>query len=144
MEFLLGFKCILKGLLLKQSKQISEVFPNFSLLIFRGVAFDPYRKSFRQLIGKDIPSIETCPSSEGFIAYQDTQTEEGMLLCADHGIFYEFIPAEEYFDEKPRRISLKDVKTGVDYVLILNTNAGLWVMILVILFVLFLPTLIVY
>ena len=110
----------------KTGKQISEVFPNFSLLIFGGVAFEPYRKSFKQLIGKDIPSIETYPSSEGFIAYQDTQTEEGMLLCANHGIFYEFIPAEEYFDENPRRISLQDVEIGVDYALILNTNAGLW------------------
>ena len=110
----------------KTGKQVSEVFPNFSLLVFGGVAFDPYRKSFRQLIGKNIPSIETYPSSEGFIAYQDTQTEEGMLLCVNHGILYEFIPAEEYFDEKPRRLSLKDVETGVDYVLILNTNAGLW------------------
>lgn len=110
----------------KTGKKVSEVFPNFSLLVFGGVAFEPYRKSFKQLIGKDIPSIETYPSSEGFIAYQDTQTEEGMLLCANHGIFYEFIPAEEYFDKNPRRLSLKDVKTGVDYVLILNTNAGLW------------------
>ena len=110
----------------KTGKQVSEVFPNFSLLIFGGVAFEPYRKNFKQLIGKDIPSIETYPSSEGFIAYQDTQTEEGMLLCVNHGIFYEFIPAEEYFDKKPRRLSLQDVEIGVDYALILNTNAGLW------------------
>jgi len=110
----------------KTGKQVLEVFPQFSLLIFGGVAFEPYRKSFRQLIGKNIPSIETYPSSEGFIAYQDTQTEEGMLLCANHGIFYEFIPVEEYFDEKPTRLSLKDVEMGVDYALILNTNAGLW------------------
>ena len=107
-------------------KKISEVFPNFSLLIFGGVAFEPYRKSFRQLIGKDIPSIETYPSSEGFIAYQDSQLEEGMLLCVNHGIFYEFIPVSEYFDENPTRISLVDVRLGVDYALILNTNAGLW------------------
>tara|TARA_B100000900_G_scaffold328679_1_gene288974 strand:- start:1484 stop:2977 length:1494 start_codon:yes stop_codon:yes gene_type:complete len=110
----------------KTGKQILEVFPKFSLLIFGGVSFEPYRKSFRQLIGKNIPSIEIYPSSEGFIAYQDTQTEEGMLLCTNHGIFYEFIPLEEYFDKKPKRLSLKDVKTGVDYALILNTNAGLW------------------
>ena len=110
----------------KTGKQISEVFPNFSLLIFGGVAFEPYRKSFKRLIGKDIPSIETYPSSEGFIAYQDSQTEEGMLLCVNHGIFYEFIPVDEYFDKNPTRISLDDVKLGVDYALILNTNAGLW------------------
>lgn len=110
----------------KTGKPISEVFPNFSLLVFGGVAFEPYKKSFKQLIGKDIPSVETYPSSEGFIAYQDSQTEEGMLLCANHGIFYEFIPAEEYFNENPKRISLEDVEVGIDYALILNTNAGLW------------------
>ena len=110
----------------KTGKQISEVFPNFSLLIFGGVAFEPYRKSFKQLIGKDIPSVETYPSSEGFIAYQDSQLEEGMLLCVNHGIFYEFIPVSEYFDENPTRISLDDIQLGVDYALILNTNAGLW------------------
>ena len=110
----------------KTGKKISEVFPNFSLLVFGGVAFEPYKKSFKQLIGKDIPSIETYPSSEGFIAYQDSQSEEGMLLCANHGVFYEFIPAGEYFNENPTRISLQDVESGVDYALILNTNAGLW------------------
>ena len=110
----------------KTGRTVSEVFPNFSLFVFGGVAFEPYKKSFRRLIGKDIPSIETYPSSEGFIAYQDTQTLEGMLLCVSHGIFYEFIPAVEYFNEKPKRLSLQDVKIGVDYVLILNTNAGLW------------------
>ena len=110
----------------KTGKQISDVFPNFSLLIFGGVAFEPYRKSFKQLIGKDVPSIETYPSSEGFIAYQDSQLEEGMLLCVNHGIFYEFIPVSEYFDENPTRISLDDVQLGVNYALILNTNAGLW------------------
>ena len=110
----------------KTGKLVSEVFPNFSLLVFGGVAFEPYRRSCKQLIGKYIPSVETYPSSEGFIAYQDTQTEEGMLLCVNHGIFYEFIPAEEYFNKKPRRLSLQDVEIGVDYALILNTNAGLW------------------
>lgn len=110
----------------KTGKKIKDVFPHFSLLIFGGVAFDPYRDSFKNLIGKEIPSIETYPSSEGFIAYQDTQTEPGMLLCVDHGIFFEFIPAEEYFSESPSRLSLADVEVGVDYALILNTNAGLW------------------
>ena len=142
MEFLLGFKCILKELLLKQVGRFLKSFPTF-LYLFLGVAFEPYKKSFRRLIGKDIPSIETYPSSEGFIAYQDTQTLEGMLLCVSHGIFYEFIPAVEYFNEKPKRLSLQDVKIGVDCVLILNTNATFGVIILVTLFAFFLPTLIV-
>ena len=70
--------------------------------------------------------IELYPASEGFIAYQDSQTEKGMLLQLNSGIFYEFIPATEFFEENPTRISLKDVKMGENYVLILNTSAGLW------------------
>jgi len=66
------------------------------------------------------------PASEGFIAYQDSQKEEGMLLCVNHGIFYEFIPTDEFFNENPTRISLADVRVGVNYVIILNTDAGLW------------------
>ena len=88
--------------------------------------FEPYRKRFEQLIGKPIPSIELYPASEGFIAYQDSQKEEGMLLVLNYGIFYEFIRAEEFFNDNPERISLKDVELGVNYVIILNTNAGLW------------------
>ena len=110
----------------KTGKKVSSVFPNFSLLVFGGVAFEPYRESFKRLVGKEVPSVETYPSSEGFIAYQDTRLEEGMLLCVNHGIFYEFIPVNEYFDENPTRVALDGVELGVDYALILNTNAGLW------------------
>ena len=73
-----------------------------------------------------MPGIELYPASEGFIAYQDSQTEKGMLLCVNHGIFYEFIAVDEFFDKNPKRISLLDVKLGVNYVIILNTNAGLF------------------
>ena len=78
------------------------------------------------MIGKQVDGIELYPASEGFIAYQDSQTEEGMLLCVNHGIFYEFIPSEEFFNKNPTRISLEDVEVGVNYAIILNTNAGLW------------------
>jgi len=110
----------------KTEKQIKDIFPKFDLFIYGGVNFDPYRKTFEKLIGKKIDGVELYPASEGFIAYQDSQKEEGMLLCVNHGIFYEFIPTEEFFEENPTRISLKDVKIGVNYVIILNTNAGLW------------------
>lgn len=109
-----------------QKKTILEVFPNFSIFVYGGVNFAPYKAKLFSLIGKEIPSIETYPASEGFIAYQDTQTEEGLLLLTNHGIFYEFIPTSEYFNENPTRISLKDIELGVNYALILNTNAGLW------------------
>jgi hypothetical protein len=109
-----------------RKQNISTVFPNFSLFIYGGVNFNPYKKRFYNLIGKDIPSIETYPSSEGFIAYQNSQKDEGLLLCVNHGVFYEFIAIENYFDESPQRITLEEVELGVDYALILNTNAGLW------------------
>ena len=110
----------------RTGKNIAELFPNFSLFVFGGVNFAPYRKKFENLIGKKVDSLELYPASEGFIAFQDTQNEKGLLLLLDNGIFYEFIPADEFYDETPTRISLKDVKMGVHYVIILNTNAGLW------------------
>jgi hypothetical protein len=110
----------------KTGKSISELYPNFNFFIYGGVNFEPYKNKFESLIGKKIDYIELYPASEGFIAYQDSQTEKGMLLCVNHGIFYEFIPSSEFFDKNPTRISLEDVKVGVNYVIILNTNAGLW------------------
>ncbi len=110
----------------KTGKPISETFPNFNFFIYGGVNFEPYKNKFEALIGKKIDYIELYPASEGFIAYQDSQTEKGMLLQLNSGIFYEFIPANEFFDENPTRISLKDVKMGVNYVIVLNTTAGLW------------------
>ena len=110
----------------KSGLQIKDLFPKFDLFIYGGVNYEPYRQTFEKLIGKKIDSIELYPASEGFIAYQDSQNEEGMLLCVNHGIFYEFIPSAEFFDKNPTRISLADVKIGVNYVLLLNTNAGLW------------------
>ena len=110
----------------KTGKTISELFPNFNFFIYGGVNFEPYKSKFESLIGKKIDYVELYPASEGFIAYQDTLTEKGMLLLLDGGIFYEFIPANEFYDKDPTRISLRDVQMGVNYVLILNTNAGLW------------------
>ena len=110
----------------KTGKTISEIFPNFNFFVYGGVNFEPYKNKFETLIGKKVDYIELYPASEGFIAYQDSQTEKGMLLQLNSGIFYEFIPASEFFNENPTRISLKDVKLGVNYVIILNTSAGLW------------------
>tara|TARA_B100000767_G_scaffold67205_1_gene63659 strand:+ start:2376 stop:3863 length:1488 start_codon:yes stop_codon:yes gene_type:complete len=110
----------------KTGKLIKDIFPKFDLFIYGGVNYEPYRQTFEKLIGKKVDGIEFYPASEGFIAYQDTQTEKGMLLCVNHGIFYEFIPSTEFFNDNPTRISLVDVKIGVDYVIILNTDAGLW------------------
>lgn len=110
----------------RTGKKVGEIFPNFNLFVYGGVNFEPYRNKFEDLIGRKVDTIELYPASEGFIAYQDSQNEKGMMLLVDNGMFYEFIPSEEFFDENPTRISLGDVKVGVNYVIILNTNAGLW------------------
>ncbi len=107
-------------------KKIGEIFKNFSLFVYGGVNFEPYRARLEESIGKKVDAIETYPASEGFIAFQDSQKEKGLLLLVDAGIFYEFIPSEEYFNENPGRISLRDVELNRNYALILNTNAGLW------------------
>ena len=110
----------------KTGKSVSEIFPNFNFFVYGGVNFEPYKNKFETLIGKKIDYVELYPASEGFIAYQDSQTKPGMLLQLNSGIFYEFIPSTEFFNENPTRISLKDVQMDVNYVIILNTNAGLW------------------
>ncbi|MEX1190089.1 MAG: GH3 auxin-responsive promoter family protein [Bacteroidia bacterium] len=107
-------------------KAIKDIFPNFSVFVYGGVNYEPYRSRFEKLIGKSVDSIETFPASEGFIAYQDKYPSEGLLLITDSGIFYEFIPMDEFYDENPTRISLKDVELDKNYVLIMSTNAGLW------------------
>lgn len=107
-------------------KKIAEIFKNFSLFIYGGVNFEPYRAKIEQSIGKKIDAIETYPASEGFIAYQDSQKDKGLLLLADAGIFYEFIPADEYHNSNPTRLSLGEIDLDTNYALVLSTNAGLW------------------
>jgi hypothetical protein len=107
-------------------RDVMSIFPNFSLFVYGGVNFEPYRPIFKKLIGTEIPSVETFPASEGFIAYQDSQTENGLLLNTNDGIFFEFIKAAEYFDNNPRRYTLDEVEIGVNYALVLSSNAGLW------------------
>lgn len=107
-------------------KKIRDIFPNFKLYVHGGVNFEPYRARMEESIGFPIDAIETYPASEGFIAFQDSQKEKGLLLMVDSGIFYEFIPADEFFNEDPTRLSLKDVELDKNYALILNTSAGLW------------------
>lgn len=107
-------------------QNISSIFKHFSLFVYGGVNFEPYRARIEASIGKKIDAIETYPASEGFIAYQDSQADKSLLLLVNAGIFYEFIPADEYYQPKPRRLALAEVELGVNYALILNTNAGLW------------------
>ncbi|MDW8330501.1 MAG: GH3 auxin-responsive promoter family protein [Cyclobacteriaceae bacterium] len=110
----------------RTGKRIKEVFPNFSLFVYGGVNYEPYRAKLEESIGGKVDSIETYPASEGFIAYQDSQREPGLLLLLNNGMFFEFIPADEYFSENPRRLSIEEVELGKNYALIINSNAGLW------------------
>lgn len=110
----------------RTGKKIKDVFPHFEMFVYGGVNFEPYRAKLFDTIGKKIDSIETYPASEGFIAYQDSQVHPGMLLMLNSGIFYEFIPADEYFNDNPTRLSIGDVELGKNYALVINSNAGLW------------------
>lgn len=112
----------------KTGKKIKDAFPNFSLLINGGVNFEPYKVKMFESIGKKVDSLEMFPASEGFFAYQDKFGEgaEGLLLLLDTGIFYEFIPTEEYFNEKPTRLTIGEVELNKNYALVLSSNAGLW------------------
>lgn len=110
----------------RTGKKISDIFPHFSVMVQGGVNFQPYRARLMESIGKQVDSIELFPASEGFFAFQDTMDQEGMLLNTNSGIFFEFIPATEIFNESPTRLSLKEVKLGENYALIINSNAGLW------------------
>ena len=110
----------------RAKKPVGEIFKNFNLFIYGGVNYEPYRAKFENLIGRKVDSIELFPASEGFFAFQDSQKQKGMLLLLNSGIFYEFIRTDDYFSENPKRLSIADVELGVNYVLIISTNAGLW------------------
>jgi phenylacetate-coenzyme A ligase PaaK-like adenylate-forming protein len=110
----------------KTGKKMKELFPNFSVLAHGGVNFQPYKAKLLESIGGTIHTLETFPASEGFFAYQDSQNEEGLLLNTNSGIYFEFIPSEEIFNESPTRLSLQDVVLNKNYALIINNNAGLW------------------
>ncbi len=110
----------------KSGKNIGNLFPNFSVFVHGGVAFEPYKAKLLESIGRKVDSIETFPASEGFFAFQDGQNTEGLLLNTDSGIYFEFVPADEIFNDAPTRLSLHEVKVGVNYALIVSSNAGLW------------------
>ena len=113
-------------LIKRSGKKVGELFPNFSVMVQGGVNFEPYKAKLFESIGRKIDCIELFPASEGFFAFQDSQNAEGLLLNTNSGIYFEFIPAAEINNDNPTRLSLKDVKVGENYAMIINSNAGLW------------------
>jgi len=113
-------------LIKRSGKKVGELFPNFSVMVQGGVNFEPYKAKLLESIGRKIDCIELFPASEGFFAFQDSQNAEGLLLNTNSGIYFEFIPAAEIYNADPTRLSLKDVKIGENYAMIINSNAGLW------------------
>ncbi len=105
---------------------LKEVWPNLELYIHGGVSFTPYREQLQRLVGGPINYLEMYNASEGFFAAQNMPGDEGMLLFADHGIFYEFMPVEEYGKANPKTFGLKQVELDKNYALIISTNGGLW------------------
>lgn len=110
----------------QSGKKIGDLYPNLQVLVQGGVNFEPYRAKLMESVGRNIDIVELFPASEGFFAFQDSQKEKGLLLNTNSGIFFEFVPVEEIHLENPTRHTLRDVKLGVNYALIISNNAGLW------------------
>ncbi len=106
--------------------RVRDIFPRYSVFVYGGVNFEPYRAKLETLVGEAIDSVETYPASEGFIAFQDAFPHQGLLLNTNAGMFFEFVPASDWGSSHPTRLWLKEVEVGVNYAVILHTNAGLW------------------
>ncbi|MGY2131627.1 GH3 family domain-containing protein [Hymenobacter sp. HD11105] len=110
----------------RTGRPIKDIFPQFDLFVYGGVNFEPYRAKLFETIGRPVDSIELFPASEGFLAFQDEPGNPGLLLLLNAGIFFEFIPAERFFEPNPPRLTIADVELDKQYALVLNSNAGLW------------------
>jgi len=114
-------------LLAKSGKaHIADMFQNLKLFIHGGVSYAPYEHKMNQLLGPGIDCLETYPSTEGFIAYQDQLDNDALILNTNAGMFFEFVPTKEIFNENPTRLQLSEVEPGVSYAIIIHNNAGLW------------------
>ena len=110
----------------KHGKKIKQIFPNLQLIVTGGVNYEPYKDKMEFLLGGTVDIVQTFPASEGFFAFQDDYTQEGLLLLPNHGIFYEFVPLEQYGKPDAPRLTLNEIELHKDYAMILTTNSGLW------------------
>jgi hypothetical protein len=118
---------LLKRILaIKGKTTIKEVWPNLELYITGGVSFVPYREQFDKIFGAKINYLEIYNASEGFFAGQQCPDDDGMLLFTEHGIFYEFMPVDQYGQKNPQTVGLDKVSIGKNYALVISTTGGLW------------------
>ena len=110
----------------KKKEKVIEIFKNLSLFVYGGVNFEPYKRIFLKLIGKEINTIEYYPASEGFFAYQNDQNDPALLLQYNSEIFYEFVELNQFDKKQFRRLNLSQVELNKNYVMIISSNAGLW------------------
>jgi hypothetical protein len=115
-----------KLLELNRTDQIKKIFKNFSLFVYGGVNFEPYRNTIETLVGKKVDSVELFPASEGFFAFQDQLNAKGMLLNVNAGMYFEFVPQSDWGKNDPKRLTIGEVEIGENYSLIVSSNAGLW------------------
>jgi hypothetical protein len=112
---------------LSGKQHLEEVWPNLEVFFHGGIAFTPYRKQYEQLITKsDMHYMETYNASEGFFGIQNDPADSAMLLMLDYGVFYEFIPMDEFESEHPTVVPLSGVEVGKNYVMLISTSCGLW------------------
>jgi hypothetical protein len=110
----------------RTGKPVGEVFPDFQLFVYGGVNFEPYRRKLLESIARPVDTLELFPASEGFFAFQDEPGNPGLLLLLNSGIFFEFVPAERFFEPDAPRLTIADVELDKQYAVILTSNAGLW------------------
>ncbi|HEX8659191.1 MAG TPA: GH3 auxin-responsive promoter family protein, partial [Hymenobacter sp.] len=110
----------------RTGRSIKDIFPDFNLFVYGGVNFEPYRAKLFESIGRSVDSIELFPASEGFLAFQDEPGNSGLLLLLNSGIFFEFIPAERFFESNAPRLTVGEVELDKQYAVVLTSNAGLW------------------
>ncbi len=118
---------ILRKVLEMSGKQyINDVWPNFELVVHGGVSFKPYQKQFAALFNRPVNYLEVYNASEGFFGVQDSPDRDDMLLMLDYGVFYEFITLEDLEAQNGNTLRVSEVSLGVNYAMIISTNAGLW------------------
>ncbi|TWP26190.1 GH3 auxin-responsive promoter family protein [Apibacter muscae] len=107
-------------------KYIDEIWPNLECFFHGGISFTPYVEQYKNIFKKSINYYEIYNASEGYFAMQDTNSSKDMILMLDYGIFYEFIPMDEFYSENPTIVCLEDIQLNINYALVISTNGGLW------------------